>query len=409
MRLCIMHEYFKPDITGGADIFLSKLADYLLTKDFEIEVIATLQKEKKEMEMIDGIKINRFRTSPFKFTYMQQFPGLTIPWNYFNRRLISKMKKIIRNADVVYLNNIFHLSFSPLRILSFIKKPIVFDFHDYWFLCPKKDLLFNEGLCKKISSVRCSKCLSDMIPGMTILAPFVWPFISLERKLKDKLFIADVIIVHSNFVKKNVENFVKKPVKVIPYPYFGKINKVERKLGKKVKLLFIGRIVRQKGVNMIPNIARELKKCGIDYEINVLGDGPLLQKLKDNSKNINVNYHGAIYDEKIKENFFSNSDILLVPSLWDEPFGIVVLEAMANGLPVIASNKGGLEEIVKNNEIGMTCEPTVKDVVESIKKLISNENFYKKLSMNCYKKIKNYSPEVIFEEYRKLFENLHNS
>jgi glycosyltransferase involved in cell wall biosynthesis len=160
---------------------------------------------------------------------------------------------------------------------------------------------------------------------------------------------------------------------------------------------------------MIPNIARELKKCGIDYEINVLGDGPLLQKLKDNSKNINVNYHGAIYDEKIKENFFSNSDILLVPSLWDEPFGIVVLEAMANGLPVIASNKGGLEEIVKNNEIGMTCEPTVKDVVESIKKLISNENFYKKLSMNCYKKIKNYSPEVIFEEYRKLFENLHNS
>jgi glycosyltransferase involved in cell wall biosynthesis len=218
-----------------------------------------------------------------------------------------------------------------------------------------------------------------------------------------------VIIVHSNFVKKNVENFVKKPVKVIPYPYFEKINKVERKLDKKVKLLFIGRIVKQKGVEMIPHIAHELKKCNIDYEINVIGDGHLLQKLKDNSKDINVNYHGAIYDEKIKENFFSNSDILLVPSLWDEPFGIVVLEAMANGLPVIASNKGGLEEIVKNNEIGMTCEPTVKDFVESIKKLISNESFYKKLSMNCYKKIKNYSPEVIFEEYRKLFEILHNS
>lgn len=404
-----MHEYFKPDLTGGADIFLSKLADYLLTKGFKIEVIATLQKERKEIEVIDGIKINRFRTSPFKFTYMQQFPGLTIPWNYFNRRLISKMKKIIENADVVYLNNIFHLSFSPLRVLSFIKKPIVFDFHDYWFLCPKKDLLFNKSLCKKISSVRCSKCLSDMILGKTVLAPFIWPFISLERKLKDKIFMADVIIVHSNFVKKNVENFVKKPIKVIPYPYFGSINKVEREFGKKVKLLFIGRIVNQKGVNMIPDIARELKKCEIDYEINVIGDGPLLQKLKDISKGINVNYHGAIYDEKIKEKFFFNSDILLVPSLWEEPFGIVVLEAMANGLPVIASSKGGLEEIVKNNEIGITCEPTIGEFVESIKKLISNESFYKKLSMNCYEKIKNYSPETIFEEYRKLFENLSDS
>jgi glycosyltransferase involved in cell wall biosynthesis len=244
---------------------------------------------------------------------------------------------------------------------------------------------------------------------MTILAPFVWPFISLERKLKDKLFIADVIIVHSNFVKKNVENFVKKPVKVIPYPYFGKINKVEKKLGKKVKLLFIGRIVRQKGVNMIPNIARELKKCGIDYEINVLGDGPLLQKLKDSSKGINVNYHGAVYDEKIKEKFFLNSDILLVPSLWEEPFGIVALEAMANGLPVIASDRGGLGEIIKNNEIGITCEPTIQNFIESIKKIISNETLYKILSMNCYEKIKNYSPEKIFEEYRKLFENLSNS
>jgi len=230
MRLCIIHEYFKPYITGGADIFLSELTDYLLKKGFKIEVITTLQKEKKGGEIMDGIKVNRFRTSPFKLKHMQQFPGLTIPWNYFNRQLVSKMKKFIKNSDVVYINNIFHLSFSPLRILSFIKKPIVFDFHDYWFLCPKKDLLFKNNPCKKISSIRCSRCMSNLLPGLKILSPIIWPLILLERKLKNSLFKADIIIVHSNFVKKKVEKIKKIPIKVIPYPYLGMIHRIERKI-----------------------------------------------------------------------------------------------------------------------------------------------------------------------------------
>jgi len=140
----------------------------------------------------------------------------------------------------------------------------------------------------------------------------------------------------------------------------------------------------------------------------VIGDGPLLKKLKNSSKDINIIFHGAIYDKKIKREIFLDSDILLVPSFGEEPFGIVILEAMAHGLPIISSNRGGLGEIVKTNKIGITCEPTAKNIVKFIKKLISNENLYKKLSMNGYEKIKNYSSIKIFEEYRKLFESISN-
>jgi glycosyltransferase involved in cell wall biosynthesis len=245
--------------------------------------------------------------------------------------------------------------------------------------------------------------------GIKLFSPVICPLISIERKLKNDIFKADIIIVHSDFVKQKVEEFTKIPVKVIPYPYLGEINRTERKIGKKLKLLFIGRIIKQKGVHIIPEIARELNGNNIDYEIDVIGDGPLLQRLRVISKNLNIKYHGAIYDEKIKKRFFLNSDILLVPSLGEEPFGIVILEAMAHGLPIISSDRGGLGEIVKTNEIGIICEPKVKDFVGTIKKLSSNETLYQKLSVNCYEKIKNYSSVKIFEKYRKLFENLFKS
>jgi glycosyltransferase involved in cell wall biosynthesis len=72
--------------------------------------------------------------------------------------------------------------------------------------------------------------------------------------------------------------------------------------------------------------------------------------------------------------FFEMIDVLIVPSLWNEPFGRVVLESLINNKPVIASDKGGISELLSNNQ-NFVFTPNVNCLLNLIKKIISNSNF----------------------------------
>lgn len=406
MRICIVHEYFRPYITGGADIFLVALSDYLISKGFEIDVITTHQNNLKHDELSNGIHIHRFKPSPIKLGHMYQFPGVTIPWNYFNYPMISRMKKIMKQADVVHINNIFQLSFSPLRAASSLGKPIVFDVHDYWLTCFKKDLLYRNEPCRKISSLRCADCILSMTTYFGGLIPSYLPLIFVDKILKRKFFKADAAITHSDFARRRIKDFVKVPIQVIPYPYIGKIYRKRRLVKDKIKLLFIGRLIEQKGAHIIPEISQELERMDLDHEFNVIGNGPLFDSLRRRSERFNIKFHGAIYDEKIKRRFFLNSDVILIQSFGEEPFGIVVLESMAHGLPIISTNRGGLGELVRDNGVGLTCEPTAKNIALAIKQLVSDKKTYEKMSKNGYKNIRKFLPIKIFKEYERVYERL---
>jgi len=406
MRICIAHEYFRPYITGGADLFLVALSDYLVSKGFDIDVITTHQKNLKYEELSDDIHIYRFKSSPIKLGYMYQFPGITIPWNYFNYPLISKMKEIMKKADILYINNIFQLSFSPFIAATTLNKPIVFDIHDYWSICFKKDLLYNNEPCRINNIFNCAKCLLNISFNLDFLVPFYLPLVFIDNTLKKHFLKPDFTITHSDFVRRKVKEFIKTPIQVIPYPYLGKIYKRKGRIGKEIKILFIGRINQQKGAHIIPEIATELKNQNISYEFDIIGGGSILESLKERSKKLNINFHGPIYDENVKRKFFLDSDVLLIPSFGEEPFGIVVLEGMAHGLPIISTNRGGLGELVENNEVGLVCEPDPKKIVKSINRLFSDKKQYKKFSNNGYKNIKKFLPSNIFNEYKKVFEQL---
>jgi len=403
MRICIVHEYFRPYITGGADLFLVSLADYLVSKGFDVDVITTHQNNLKYEELSKGIHVYRFKSSPIKLGYMYQFPGITIPWNYFNYPMISRIKKIMERSDVVHINNIFQLSFSPLRAAISLKKLIVFNVFDYWLTCFKKDFLYRNEPCKKISSLRCADCVLNMTTYFGGLLPAYFPLVFIDKILKRRFFKADVVIAPSNYAKNKIKDFVRVPIQVIPLPYTGKIFKRRRTIKEKIKLLFIGRLNEQKGAHIIPEISQELKKMGLKHEFNVIGNGPLFNSLRKKSKGLNINFHGAIYDEKIKRKFFLDSDIILIPAFGEEPLGLVLLESMAHGLPIISSNRGGLGELVKDNGVGLTCEPTARDIALSIKKLVSNKKTYKKIANNGYRNIKKFSPLKIFKEYEKIY------
>jgi glycosyltransferase involved in cell wall biosynthesis len=130
----------------------------------------------------------------------------------------------------------------------------------------------------------------------------------------------------------------------------------------KLKLLFVGRLDRQKGFDIAEKAFNRLD-CRIDMD--VVGEAVVGNQFKKNESRIK--YHGWLEFNEIKE-LYKEADYLLMPSRW-EGFGLVSIEAMSCGLPVIHSNQGALSEIISNPKLMFVLDEDGFNLCELIAKL----------------------------------------
>ena len=191
--------------------------------------------------------------------------------------------------------------------------------------------------------------------------------------LLSRLSSFDLLIAISKFVKEkyvNVLGIDESKIEVLYNPIsndvISNLSKEEaRKLlnlpkDKKI-VLFVGSLTEKKGAHLIPKIAEKLK----DHLFVTIGDG-VLKKLFLKNKQNNIIYLGYLPISELRH-YYKASDILLVPSLWYEPFGRVVLEGAYNECYIIGSNKGGIPEVINWLKCGIYVEPTVENFAMEIK------------------------------------------
>ena len=118
-------------------------------------------------------------------------------------------------------------------------------------------------------------------------------------------------------------------------------------LGDVITLGFIGRLAPAKGVGMLLEALALLVADNTPVELLIAGDGDAeyVSQLKTQAKNLPVKFVG----HQQPADFFRQVDIAVVPSIWNEPLGRVVIEAMANGKPVVATPVGGIPELIKDD------------------------------------------------------------
>tara|TARA_A100001011_G_scaffold397816_1_gene500038 strand:+ start:2564 stop:3604 length:1041 start_codon:yes stop_codon:yes gene_type:complete len=174
-----------------------------------------------------------------------------------------------------------------------------------------------------------------------------------------------------------------------------------KQINNKLVLGTIGRLVEKKGFLYLINVIKSMR----NIELHIAGDGPLLSKLKDNAKGYrNIKFLGWI---KNKESFFKNIDIFCCPSKI-EPFGLVILEAMSNSVPVISTKCKGPMDIIDNMKNGILVNiDNYEEMKNSIILLQGNKTLRKKISKNAFKTLKKkYSIEVyeknFFSEIAKI-------
>jgi len=161
-------------------------------------------------------------------------------------------------------------------------------------------------------------------------------------------------------------------------PY--KNNEFRNKLGIKnvFTVLFVGRLIDKKGIRVLCEVAKEIP----DMNFVFIGTGTDEDYLKEQEKkNRNIKFVGFVRNDLLYK-YYNSSDVFCIPSQYEEGFGRVVMEAVACGLPVVGSNKGGIPEAL-DSSVSILIEPTVENLKRKIEELYRNKDRYFKLKNNC--------------------------
>ena len=280
----------------------------------------------------------------------------------WSRRSADKFTKIAVEfkPDVLHVHNTFPL-ISPAIYwkASSLGIPVVQTLHNYRLICPQAMLLRDNRVCEECVSrspwrsvrhacYRNSRIQTGVIAAMIVTHQLLHTFAD-----KISAYIALTGFSRDKFIEGGLPGN-----RIHVKPNFVDIEPTPRTVG--TNGLFVGRLYEEKGIRTLGAVLEQLPSVQLD----VIGAGPMntvIEKLPNctllgwkTPGEVHAAMRGAAY--------------LVVPSIWYETFGLIVIEAYACGLPVIASRIGALAELVQEGGTGLLVEPgSTEDLADKIR------------------------------------------
>jgi glycosyltransferase involved in cell wall biosynthesis len=257
--------------------------------------------------------------------------------------------------DLIYFHSLSDLG--VLKACLEARAPVVRRVHDHRMYCMRggKYNYFTRKVCSRPASWRCVfPCLASIGRNTGQTFPFKW--VSYQDKLREIELNqqCDCLIVYSQYQKDELIRNGFDPAKVeiqVPVHDGGEAGPISS-FDSQNRVLFVGQIIRGKGVDLL---LRALSELRIPFQADILGDGnhrPYCERLSARlGLTDRVHFRGFVPRAEIKE-FFLQASLLAVSSVWPEPFGLVGREAMHHGLPVVAFDAGGIREWLFDGENG---------------------------------------------------------
>lgn len=219
------------------------------------------------------------------------------------------------------------------------------------------------------------------------------------------------IVVCSPQMKELVRNMTNSKIHVIPNGIdFEDIPNIQsHKSIEHPSILYVGGLTKIKGVDILLNAVPLIIKKIPNLHIYITGSGPEEDNLKKVVKRLNmeenVKFLGFIPEDE-KYSYYKSVDVCVFPSLY-EPFGIVLLEAMGSGKPVVASNVGGIPFVVIDGKTGLLFEPgNIDELAEKVIFLLQNGELRKKMGERGQERAKEFTWDKIAERMVEVYKEI---
>jgi glycosyltransferase involved in cell wall biosynthesis len=199
-----------------------------------------------------------------------------------------------------------------------------------------------------------------------------------------------------------------------PAPTIGRVvrNLYNIKENEKV-ILFLSHITRQKGIDVAIRAFAEVLRRKSNPKLMIVGDGDYLPEAKNLVQSLRLEpyviFIGAVDYEKVAD-YINAGDILLLPTIRQEGLPLVIIDAMACGKPVIASNIGGNSDALEHGRTGLLTQPgSIEETVKSLERLLDNAEFSRQLAQNALNEVKQrFSKEGMIQGIERILKDVCN-
>jgi glycosyltransferase involved in cell wall biosynthesis len=333
MKILLVHNFYQ--LPGGEDQVFAQEAELLRARGHQVLVYQASNDQVKGQNLL-----------------------VTAANTVWNQRTHRELRELMRREkpDIVHVHNTFQV-ISPAIYYAANEEgiPVVQTLHNYRLLCPASTFFRDGNVCEDClgkpvpwpgvlhSCYRGSKPASAVVTVMLATHNYkqtwnqtVSAYIALTGFARNKFieggFPAEKIFVKPNYLQTD------------PGPGDGKGNYA----------LFVGRLTPEKGISTLLEAWRQIGNC---LPLQIAGDGPLAPDVEKASREMEaVTWLKWLPRAEILQRM-KNASVLILPSTWYEGFPMIIAEAFAVGLPVIASNLGSMSTIVDHQRTGLHFEP----------------------------------------------------
>jgi glycogen(starch) synthase len=373
MKLLVYSHFFVPSV-GGVETFVLGLARGLTT------FRETVSARNVDVTVVTQTPVQSGDSDSFPFRVIRQ-PGL------------KHLFGLIRDSDIVHIAG---PAIAPLLLGLLARKRLVVEHHGFQTICPNGQLVIEPsfvpcpGHFMAGNHRKCCACHT----GRRFAAYKLWALTFVRRFLCS--------IVSANVAPTRwLATLLKLPHTVV-IPHGLDPEKTAARISEPLDhsvVVFQGRLVNTKGARLLLDAVKVLQRQGINLTLVVVGDGPERDALKKLALELtlseNVQFTGRLSSSQLNA-IFSETSVVVVPSIGGEVFGLVVAENMLRGLPVLASDIGAFAEVL--DTAGLTFQVgSVSDLAAKLASLLQDKNLRTRLGLAARKRILD-----VFSERRML-------
>jgi len=386
MKILYINSLYSPMIEGGAEISLKLIVEGLKSRGHEVVVLSLSPDYGLKEDSVDKVKVYRAGLINSYWPYSKSKPGKLsrLGW-HVKDRVNTDMGAVVKDIlelekpDIVSCHNLAGWSVSVWDVIHASGIPIVQVLHDLYLLCPNSNMFKGNTPCTH----QCTSCKLLRLPHPH-KSKKVNAVVGISQNILSRFTAAGYF--------KKAEKYVIYNTRAIEEP----APKLPRKKDQKLIVGYIGTLSSIKGIEWLID---QFKTLGFPANLLIAGKGEIKfeNKLKKAAKGHSVEFLGY----QNSQEFFSKIDVLVVPSLWQEPLGMVAIEALANHIPVIANKAGGLQETVQDRVNGLFCYAyRPESLGEALTKIYLEPEHYNEMSAVARKSVEDIlSADRMISEY----------
>lgn len=423
MKVLMINKFLYPN--GGSETYIFKLGEYLVKQGHEVQYFG--------MEHKGNIVGNRVQsyTTDTDFHTSNPFKKLTYAFKtIYSDEARRKLRKVLDDfkPDICHLNN-FNYQLTPSIILEIKdweketkrKCKIVYTAHDYQLVCPNHmcNIPSTHENCEKCLVTNCtseeqfknqfdfSHCIENKCIHNSTLKSMAG---AVEAKFWNKKEVyknIDVVICCSQFLKTKLDtNPIFRDRTVVLHNFTTKekietkTNSVSNSICDKPYILYFGRYSKEKGVETLLEVCKQLSDIQFIFAGKPAnGEEYLLDKIHAIP---NIKEVGFLSGENL-DNTIANAMFTIYPSEWYENCPFSVIESQMLGTPIVASNIGGIPELIDNEKTGLLFEPKNTELLKNtVAMLYADTHSLEDMRRNCLDK-QFMDMETYYEKLMKIY------